>query len=361
MSGGELRALGPLALVTLLALMPQPALAGFTARTDATATFRAAASFGPPPAPPVNTVAPAVEGGLSPGSTLTASPGTWTGSPTAYAHAWRRCALTCLGLGESGSSHLVSAGDIGYALRYEVTATNAYGSASATATTAPVPPRLTAHGALTGLALTGSTATAGSASWEVNPALATTPRSVWMRCPTAAQAGCAEVAAGATYTATAADVGAYLRVRAEMTQNGVTGAAWNPAAIGPVAPLPPRLTATVTTNVSRATSAPLAADGSPSTVFSTVPIARAGEWVRLDFGAVRTLVAYEAAVAMTGPVFEVSADGVGWTAVATDDVAWSSEPAVAFTPPIAARYLRMRLVSDQSRGWWVNDIRVWGS
>lgn len=42
----------------------------------------------PPPAVPVNTVAPAVTGGTSIGSTLTCSTGTWTGSPTSYAYQW---------------------------------------------------------------------------------------------------------------------------------------------------------------------------------------------------------------------------------------------------------------------------------
>lgn len=43
---------------------------------------------GPPPAVPVNTVAPAVTGGTSIGVTLTCSTGTWTGSPTSYAYQW---------------------------------------------------------------------------------------------------------------------------------------------------------------------------------------------------------------------------------------------------------------------------------
>jgi len=45
----------------------------------------------PPPSPPANTTPPAVSGSAQSGQALTASPGSWSGSPTSYAYQWQRC------------------------------------------------------------------------------------------------------------------------------------------------------------------------------------------------------------------------------------------------------------------------------
>lgn len=95
---------------------------------------------GPPPADvaPVNTVAPAISGTAEQGQTLTASAGTWTGSPApAFAYLWRRGGTAIAGA--TGVTYVLLPADVGAAITVTVTATNAAGSAAATsAATAPV-------------------------------------------------------------------------------------------------------------------------------------------------------------------------------------------------------------------------------
>jgi hypothetical protein len=88
---------------------------------------------------PVNTVAPAVSGTATIGSTLTTSDGTWTGTPTpTFAYQWQR--VTTNISGATSSTYVVQLADAGNTIRCVVTATNVAGSASAnTANTASVP------------------------------------------------------------------------------------------------------------------------------------------------------------------------------------------------------------------------------
>ena len=107
-----------------------------TARSAPTAAVRAAAV-------PVNTALPAISGTTQVGQTLTATTGTWTGSPTAFAFQWQRCdaagAICATIAGATGATYLVGSADAGATLRVAVTATNAMGSATAvSAQTAPV-------------------------------------------------------------------------------------------------------------------------------------------------------------------------------------------------------------------------------
>jgi hypothetical protein len=91
-------------------------------------------------AAPVNTAAPSITGTSSVGSTLTATTGTWTGTPTpTLSGQWCRGSTPISGA--TGATYTVVSGDVGSVLKYRQTATNVAGSASAdsngiTATTA---------------------------------------------------------------------------------------------------------------------------------------------------------------------------------------------------------------------------------
>jgi len=90
----------------------------------------------PATAPPANLALPAIAGTAQEAQTLSASTGSWSGSPTGYTYEWKRCdALgeNCTAIaGASLPSYLVQAGDIGFTIRASVTASNAGGSATST-------------------------------------------------------------------------------------------------------------------------------------------------------------------------------------------------------------------------------------
>ncbi len=106
--------------------------------------------------PPVNTAPPMITGTAQDGQTLTATDGTWTGSPT-FASQWLRCdtaGANCVPIpGATSSTYVVTTADVGSTLVVSVTATNAAGSATAqslptavVATAAPPPPPTTTSG-----------------------------------------------------------------------------------------------------------------------------------------------------------------------------------------------------------------------
>lgn len=93
---------------------------------------------------------PQVTGTTQVGQTLTATVGTWSGSPTSFALQWRRCdglGAACAPVaGATSATYVPTPGDIGSTLSLVVTATGAGGAQVATAPTtaavvpAPLPP-----------------------------------------------------------------------------------------------------------------------------------------------------------------------------------------------------------------------------
>ena len=104
------------------------------ATSPATATVAEAAS--PPLSPPTNTALPAISGTPTEGETLTATAGTWEGSPTSYAYQWQDCTgASCTKIsGATTSTHKLTTSDVGHTLTVIVTATNEGGSTPATST-----------------------------------------------------------------------------------------------------------------------------------------------------------------------------------------------------------------------------------
>ena len=85
---------------------------------------------------PANTSPPTVSGTAQVGQTLTATTGSWSGSPASYAYRWLRCSSSGAGCtaisGATSSGYAVQTADVGYTLEVSVTASNDAGSATAT-------------------------------------------------------------------------------------------------------------------------------------------------------------------------------------------------------------------------------------
>ena len=88
--------------------------------------------------PPANTSLPVISGTAQQGQLLSGSDGGWSNSPTSYGYQWLRCdssGAACVAIpAATGNSYTPAAADVGATLRFQVTATNGAGPASATST-----------------------------------------------------------------------------------------------------------------------------------------------------------------------------------------------------------------------------------
>ena len=183
------------------------------------------AAVPPPPLPaPTNTVPPLIGGVAEEGKTLTASTGTWTGSPTSYAYQWQACGASgegCANIsGATSSSYKLAAGDVGQTVRVVVTATNGGDSTEASSDASavvvaeppppPPPPTNTVLPSIGGVAEEGKTLSASTGTWWGSP---TSYSYQWEDCNAAGEA-CANTsgATGSSYKLAASDVGHTVRV-----------------------------------------------------------------------------------------------------------------------------------------------------
>jgi hypothetical protein len=132
---------------------------------------------------PTNSSVPTIAGTAQVGSTLTASPGSWSGtSPMSYAYRWSRCnsaGAACTQLGQTGISYVAASVDVGMTLRVAVTASNSNGGSTAiSAPTAVVtsgggtpPPAGTCTVASTAGCVPGTTLTLQNQTWTCTRAL----------------------------------------------------------------------------------------------------------------------------------------------------------------------------------------------
>lgn len=180
---------------------------------------------------PSNTALPTVSGTAQDNQTLTAGPGSWSGTtPISYAYEWLRCDSNgngCRKTGATGTTYRVSSQDVGHRLRVSVTATNSAGSQTAVsaatdpATPAGIGPRNTAPPAISGTAQDNATLSATAGAWTGTAPI--TFGYQWLRCD--ANGNNCVVIAGATaaaYRVTSADVGHRLRI--SVTGTNVAGA-----------------------------------------------------------------------------------------------------------------------------------------
>ena len=175
-----------------------------------------------PDSPPANTSPPAINGEAVQGQTLTATPGTWSGTqPISYAYQWRRCDTAGDACGDiagaSTDTYVVAADDVGSTIRVAVSGSNSVGSATAESgptarvVVAPAPPANTSSPTIAGTAEAGQTLTADRGTWSGTEPIGYGYQ--WRRCDSGG-AACVDItgAAAPTYVVAAADTGSTLRV-----------------------------------------------------------------------------------------------------------------------------------------------------
>ena len=245
----------PIASATGPTYTVQPADAGHKLSVSVTgsnshgSSTATSSAVGPAGTAPSNSGAPpSISGSPTSGSTLTASPGGWSGAPTpTYGYQWEQCSAAGTGCGAiagaTGQSYVVQPSDAGHTLTVAVTASNVIGSAGATPTAVgpvPLPPGVTgAPPSISGTGRVGQTLTAAPGAWSGSP----TFTYQWLRCA-ATGGGCAAItsATGQTYLLAAPDAGHTIEVVVTGTNSSGSNSASSPPT-GIIQQLPANTTA----------------------------------------------------------------------------------------------------------------------
>jgi hypothetical protein len=153
---------------------------GSTAATSpSTAVVTAPTAPASPPAPapapsatsPSNTSPPVINGTAQQGQQLTASAGSWSGTPTTYTYNWQRCdsgGLSCSSVsGALGTTYVLGSADVGSTMRVSVTASNSVGSATASSAATTVVTATSPVAAPTSAALVDLSATKMTCLWKM--------------------------------------------------------------------------------------------------------------------------------------------------------------------------------------------------
>jgi len=232
---------------------------------------------------PQNTAPPAISGTPKAGSTLTASDGTWTNSPTSFTYQWQRCASDGRSCGDitagTSKTYTPTTGDVGHALRVVVTAVNADGrTAAVSEPTAPISsangPTNTVRPALSGSPTVGDMLRVSNGSWSPTP---TGYGRQWQRCD-AGGGSCVNIAGatGQTYGVRSADAGH--RLRALVTARTSAGSTIVASGVSAVVAGTSTTTTVVTTTTSTTT---VPGNRAPSLTFLSLRVTRGRAYVRL--------------------------------------------------------------------------------
>ncbi len=148
---------------------------------------------------PTNTAAPSITGTAVAGSTLTTTPGTWSGQNPSLSYSWSRCgASSCASIsGATQTSYLLASADVGFTIKATVTAKNNRGQAAASSlavgpvSPAPAPPgggggggtvappTSTALPTISGTTTQGAQLSSSTGTWNGSP---TGYSYQWLRC-----------------------------------------------------------------------------------------------------------------------------------------------------------------------------------
>jgi hypothetical protein len=204
-----------------------------------------------PPAPE-STSPPSISGAAEKGQQLTAAPGSWSGSPTAYAYEWLRCnaaGASCGAIsGATSSTYTLGETDVGSTLRAAVAASNEAGSSapvnsapSAVVTAGLLPPHDVSPPTISGTAQQGATLTESAGHWTGEP---TRYSYQWVDCDALGES-CLPIsgATANTYTLNPGDVGHTVTVQETASNAAGAGEAATAAATKVVAPARPTDTA----------------------------------------------------------------------------------------------------------------------
>ena len=296
---------------------------------------------------PANTSLPSISGSAAVGQTLSASAGSWTGSPT-FTYQWLRCAntgLSCLPIGgASASSYTPQAADMGLTLEVQVTATTSAGATfaeSGPTSVVTAKPENSSLPTISGSATRGQTLSASPGSWSGYPAPTFTYQ--WQRCDQSG-ANCTPIttATAPTYTLETPDVGSTLLITVTATNStGSTQASSTTSTIvtgPPTNTTPPTITGTATE------SATLTATGGSWSGYPTPTLAY--QWERCDQSGANcnaipgaSASTYKLAAPDAGATIAVlveASNGLGSAqAISTASAIVTGPPALAVAPSIS--------------------------
>ena len=282
----------------------------------------------PPPAPE-GTSLPTIAGSAQQGQTLTEHPGGWTGEPTSYSYAWKRCSAAgteCKAISAATKqTYQLTSADVGRTIVVKETAVNAGGSTAAnsagTATVAGAVPVSSSPPGLQGPPQQEQSLTATTGAWSNEPSGYAYQ---WLQC-SATGSACTAItgASGPSYTPTAAAVGSTVRVRVSASNATGEGAPATSEASAQILPAPPVATANPTITGFAVEGQPLAEHAAS---WTNNPTVRELAWLRCEGGACtaiegassQTYTPTAADIGYTIAVRETASNAGGWSAATSE-------------------------------------------